>query len=110
MDDPDGACEPFPSLVRVTIVEGRYHQVTTRGRLRGRGRGRASMYHACTEPCTGHAYAMRIPCMYHAYTTQVKKMLGACGGAVAALHRESIGTQKGPHDHPATHHSRRPHA
>ena len=25
--DPDGGAEPFPSLVRVTLVEGRYHQV-----------------------------------------------------------------------------------
>ena len=26
--DPDGGAEPFPSLVRVTLVEGRYHQAT----------------------------------------------------------------------------------
>ena len=26
--DPEGGAEPFPSLVRVTLVEGRYHQVT----------------------------------------------------------------------------------
>jgi 16S rRNA U516 pseudouridylate synthase RsuA-like enzyme len=25
---PDGGADPFPSLVRVTLVEGRYHQVT----------------------------------------------------------------------------------
>ena len=45
--DPDGADVPFPSRVRITLVEGQYHQV--------------------------------------------KRMLGACGAAVCALHRERIG-------------------